>query len=55
MKMSSTFGEPMAAVMIQFAKKVTMEKNATTVQISFTQKMVQTKKLTLTLEKEIFA
>ena len=55
MKMSSTYGEPMAVIMIQFAKKVTMEENVTTVQISFTQKMALTKKLTPTLEKEIFA
>ena len=45
----------MAVIMIQFAKKVTTEKNAMIVLDSFTQKMVQTKKLVPSLEKEIFA
>ena len=54
-KMSSTYGEPMAAIMVQFAKMVIMETHVTSVHNSITQKTALIKKLILSLEKELCA
>lgn len=53
--MFSTFGEPMAAIITHYVKRVIMEMNATTAQNFFTQKMDFSKKLILAQGKELLA